>query len=146
VGLVEGTNVSVRRGTETPFELLGAPWIKGRELAKYLNERSIPGVRFVPVTFKPASSNYAGQNCEGVNIVLIGRSVLDAPELGVELASALRKLYPQNFKMDRIVELLINQEAYEALQEGRDPRRIAQDWQEQVDKFQQLRQKYLLYK
>ena len=146
VGLVEGTNVSVGRGTDTPFELLGAPWIKGRELAKYLNERSISGVRFVPVTFTPTTSNYSGQKCEGVNIVLVARSVLDAPEMGIELASALRKLYPQNFKMERIVELLINREAYEALQEGRDPRRIAQDWQEQVDKFQQVRQKYLLYK
>jgi len=146
VGLVEGTNVSVGRGTDTPFELLGAPWIKGRELAKYLNERSIPGVRFVPVTFTPSSSNYAGQSCEGVNLVLVGRRVLDGPELGIELAAALRKLYPQNYKMERIVELLINQEAYSALLEGRDPRRIAQDWQEQLDKFQQLRQKYLLYK
>jgi len=78
--------------------------------------------------------------------VLVGRRVLDGPELGIELAAALRKLYPQNYKMERIVELLINQEAYSALLEGRDPRRIAQDWQEQLDKFQQLRQKYLLYK
>jgi uncharacterized protein YbbC (DUF1343 family)/CubicO group peptidase (beta-lactamase class C family) len=146
VGMVEGTNVSVGRGTDTPFELLGAPWIKGRELAKYLNERNIAGVRFVPITFTPTTSNYAGQRCEGVNLVLISRAVLDGPELGIELASALRKLYPQNFKMERMVELLISEQVYQALLDGRDPHRIAQDWQEQVDKFQQVRQKYLLYK
>ncbi|HEV2718195.1 MAG TPA: exo-beta-N-acetylmuramidase NamZ domain-containing protein, partial [Terriglobales bacterium] len=92
VGLVEGTNVSVGRGTETPFELLGAPWIHGHELAQYLNAREISGVRFVPVSFTPNASNYAGQKCEGVNIVVVERNAFDAPELGIELASALHKL------------------------------------------------------
>jgi uncharacterized protein YbbC (DUF1343 family) len=146
VALVEGTNVSVGRGTDTPFELLGAPWIKGRALARYLNERSIAGVRFVPVTFTPAASTYAGQKCEGVNIVLLDRNTLDSPELGIELASALHKLYPQDYKMDRMIEILANQAVYDAIAQGRDSRRIAQDWQEQLEKFQQLRQKYLIYK
>ncbi len=84
VALVEGTNVSVGRGTETPFELLGAPWIHGRELAQYLNAREISGVRFVPVSFTPNASNYAGQKCEGVNIVVVERNAFDAPELGIE--------------------------------------------------------------
>jgi uncharacterized protein YbbC (DUF1343 family)/CubicO group peptidase (beta-lactamase class C family) len=145
VALVEGTNVSVGRGTDTPFEVLGAPWINGRELARYLNEREISGVRFVPVRFTPNSSNYAGEQCEGVNIVLVQRSSLDAPELGIELASALRKLYPQQFHMERMNELLLNRAVYDALAQGEEPRRIAQDWQEELDKFQQLRQKYLLY-
>ena len=145
VALVEGTDVSVGRGTDTPFEVLGAPWINGRELARYLNERAISGVRFVPVRFTPNSSNYAGEPCEGVNIVLVERSSLDAPELGIELASALRKLYPQQFHMERMNELLLNRAVYDALEQGEDPRRIAQDWQEALDKFQQLRQKYLLY-
>ncbi|PYX74421.1 MAG: hypothetical protein DMG72_10055, partial [Acidobacteria bacterium] len=104
------------------------------------------GVRFVPVSFTPTASNYAGQKCEGVNIVLLERNTLDAPELGIELASALRKLYPQNYKMDRMIEILANQAVYDAIVQGRDPRRIAQDWQEQLEKFQQLRQKYLIYK
>ena len=146
VALVEGTNVSVGRGTDTPFELLGAPWVNARELARYLNERNLSGVRFVPVSFTPTASNYAGQKCEGVNIVLLERNTLDAPELGIELASALRKLYPQNYKMDRMIEILANQAVYDAIVQGRDPRRIAQDWQEQLEKFQQLRQKYLIYK
>jgi len=71
---------------------------------------------------------------------------LDAPELGIELAAALHKLYPQEFKMERMIEILANQGVYDALAQGRDPRRIAQDWQDQLDKFQQLRQKYLIYK
>ena len=146
VALVEGTNVSVGRGTDTPFELLGAPWVNARELARYLNERNLSGVRFVPVSFTPTASNYAEQKCEGVNIILLERNTLDAPELGIELVSALRKLYPQNYKMDRMIEILANQSVYDAIVQGRDPRRIAQDWQEQLEKFQQLRQKYLIYK
>jgi uncharacterized protein YbbC (DUF1343 family)/CubicO group peptidase (beta-lactamase class C family) len=146
VGLVEGTNISVGRGTDTPFELLGAPWIKGRELAQYLNARSISGVRFVPVTFTPTSSNYAGQKCEGVNLVLTDRNTLNSPELGLELAAALHKLYPNDFKLERITDLLLNPSAYDALNAGQDPRRIAQDWREAVERFQQLREKYLLYK
>jgi uncharacterized protein YbbC (DUF1343 family) len=146
VALVEGTNVSVGRGTDTPFELLGAPWVNARELAQYLNQREISGVRFVPVSFTPISSNYAGQRCEGVNVILIDRNALDGPELGIELASALHKLYPQQFHMEKMMDLLVNQAVYDAIAKGEDPRRIAQDWQEGLDKFQPGRQKYLIYK
>ncbi|MFZ0770008.1 MAG: exo-beta-N-acetylmuramidase NamZ domain-containing protein [Candidatus Sulfotelmatobacter sp.] len=146
VALIEGTNVSVGRGTDTPFELVGAPWMRSRELASYLNGRGIAGVRFVPVTFTPTASNYAGQRCEGVNMVLTERNALDAPELGIELAAALRKLYPADFKLERMAELLVNQAAYDGLVAGKDPRRIAQDWQEELEKFQLVRQKYLIYK
>jgi uncharacterized protein YbbC (DUF1343 family)/CubicO group peptidase (beta-lactamase class C family) len=146
VGLVEGTNVSVGRGTDTPFELLGAPWIKGRELAQYLNARMIAGVRFVPISFTPASSNFSGQKCEGVNLVLLDRNTLDSPELGIELASALHKLYPQDFKLDRMGEILAQPSILDAIAQGQDPRRIAQDWQDELDGFQHMRQKYLIYK
>jgi uncharacterized protein YbbC (DUF1343 family) len=145
VALVEGTNVSVGRGTETPFELLGAPWIKSRELSAYLNARGIAGVRFVPVSFTPTSATYSSQKCEGVNIVLLDRNALDTPELGIELSSALRKLYPADYKIERITELLMNQSVYDVLLVGEDPRRIAQDWQEGLDKFEAIRKKYLLY-
>jgi len=145
VALVEGTNVSVGRGTETPFELLGAPWIKSRELSAYLNARGIAGVRFVPVSFTPTSAIYSGQKCEGVNVVLLDRNALDAPELGIELAAGLRKLYPADYKIERMTELLMNQSVYDALLAGEDPRRIAQDWQENLEKFEAIRKKYLLY-
>jgi len=145
VALIEGTNVSVGRGTDTPFELVGAPWIKSRELAAFLNARGIAGVRFVPVSFTPSASNYDGKDCEGVNLVLTDRNALDAPELGIELAAALKKLYPADFKIERMTELLVNQLAYDGLLQGRDPRRIAQDWQEELEKFEVVRKKYLIY-
>jgi uncharacterized protein YbbC (DUF1343 family)/CubicO group peptidase (beta-lactamase class C family) len=146
LGLVEGTNVSVGRGTDTPFELLGAPWIKASELAQYLNARNISGVRFVPLSFTPAASVHSGKKCEGVNIILIDRNALDAAELGIELASALHKLYPEQFHMDRMIELLDNQSVFDAVASGQDPRRIAADWQAPLEKFLQVRQKYLIYK
>jgi uncharacterized protein YbbC (DUF1343 family)/CubicO group peptidase (beta-lactamase class C family) len=146
VALVEGTNVSVGRGTDTPFELLGAPWINAGDLAQTLNARSISGVRFVPVSFTPNASTYAGQKCQGVNIILIERNAFDAPELGIELASALHQLYPEQFHMERMIELLVNQSTYDAIAKGEDSRRIAEDWRDALEKFQQVRQKYLIYK
>jgi uncharacterized protein YbbC (DUF1343 family)/CubicO group peptidase (beta-lactamase class C family) len=145
VALIEGTNVSVGRGTDTPFEVVGAPWIKGRELAAYLNERGIAGVRFVPITFTPSTAVYSGKTCEGVNVVLTERNALDSPELGIELAAALQRLYPANFKIGRMMELLVNQAAFDGLMAGEDPRRIAQDWQEELEKFEVVRKKHLIY-
>ncbi len=145
VALIEGTNVSVGRGTDAPFELVGAPWIKSKEFAAYLNAREIAGVRFVPVTFTPSASVYSGQICQGVNIVLLDRNALDSPELGIELAAALRKLYPADYKIDRMAELLVNQSSFDALLAGEDPQRIAQDWQQSLQKFEEIRKKYLLY-
>ena len=146
VALIEGTNISVGRGTDTPFEVVGAPWIKGRELAVYLNARSIQNVRFVPTSFTPSSSNFAGERCEGVSILLLDRNAFDAPELGIELASALHKLYPDDFKLERMPPLLVNQAAYDAIAAGQDPRRIAEDWQERLEQFLTLREKYFIYK
>jgi uncharacterized protein YbbC (DUF1343 family)/CubicO group peptidase (beta-lactamase class C family) len=145
VALIEGTNVSVGRGTDTPFELVGAPWVKSRELAAYLNARGITGVRFVPLTFTPTASVYSGQECGGVNIVVTDRNGFDAPESGIELAAALHKLYATDFKIERMTELLVNQTVYDALVAGQDPRRIAQDWQDELEKFQAVRKKYLIY-
>jgi uncharacterized protein YbbC (DUF1343 family) len=146
VGEIEGTNVSVGRGTDTPFEVVGAPWIKAREFATYMNARGIQSVRFVPIVFTPSSSNFAGERCEGVNLIVLDRNTLDSPELGIELASALHKLYPNNFKLEKMMDLLNNQAVYDAIQSGEDPRRIAEDWQERLDAFLRTREKYLLYK
>ena len=146
VAMIEGTNVSVGRGTDTPFEVVGAPWIKSRELAAYLNGREVQSVRFVPVVFTPSSSNFAGERCEGVSLIILDRNTLDSPELGIELASALHKLYPNDFKMERMADLLVNRAVFEAIEAGEDPRRIAEDWQERLEGFVRLREKYLLYK
>lgn len=146
VALVEGTNVSVGRGTDTPFELLGAPWIHARELAAYLNVRQIPGARFLPVSFTPSSANYTGQLCHGVNLVVTNRETLDSPELGIELAAALEKLYPQQFHIEKMMDILANQTVYDALTRGEDPHRIALDWQDDLQLFEKLRTQYLIYK
>ena len=146
VAIVEGTNVSVGRGTDTPFEVLGAPWIDARAFSDYLNARLIPGVRFVPVTFTPVSGPYQNQACKGVNLIVTDRTVLDAPEMGIELAVALRKLYPEQWKYDLLLKLLANRGVFEAVGRGDDPRAIAQGWQEQLEQFKELRNKYLLYK
>jgi uncharacterized protein YbbC (DUF1343 family)/CubicO group peptidase (beta-lactamase class C family) len=146
VALIEGSNLSVGRGTDTPFELVGAPWIKNKEFAAYLNARGIAGVRFVPTTFTPSSSIYSGQQCQGVNIVLTDRNGFDAPELGIELAAALHRLYAADFKIERTLQLLANQNVYDALVAGEDPRRIAEDWQDGLQTFKKVREKYLIYK
>ena len=145
VCLIEGTNVSVGRGTDTPFEVFGAPWVRPVELADYLNRREIQGIRFVPTTFTPNASKYANQALGGVYMVVTDRNTLEAVEMGVELASALRTLYPNEFQMDQMILLLGNQAAFDALKAGVDPRRIAADWQDDVDKFKEIRKKYLLY-
>jgi len=145
VVLVEGTNVSVGRGTDTPFELVGAPWIKPKDFADYLNARLIQGVRFVPVTFTPTTALYKGLACGGVNIVVTERNFLDSTELGMELASALVKLYPNDYKIGKMVDLLGNEEIANRIKSGEDPRRIQQDIQEQINGFVEVRKKYLLY-
>ena len=146
VAMIEGTNVSVGRGTDTPFEVVGAPWIKSKEFATYLNARAIQSVRFVPIVFTPSSGNFAGERCEGVNLIILDRNTLDSPELGIELASALHKLYPNDFKLERMADLLVNQAVFDAIGTGEDPLRIAEDWQERLDEFVRLREQYLLYK
>jgi uncharacterized protein YbbC (DUF1343 family) len=143
--MIEGTNISVGRGTGTPFELVGAPWIDAARLAAYLNAREIEGVRFVPVEFTPDASNYAGQKCGGINIVVTYRDALDAPELGLEIAAALEHLYPNSYKIAALDGLMRNKATLNAVTAGEDPRRIAEDWQDALGKFQQVRAKYLLY-
>jgi uncharacterized protein YbbC (DUF1343 family)/CubicO group peptidase (beta-lactamase class C family) len=145
VALIEQTNVSVGRGTDTPFEVIGAPWVSAKRMAAYLNERNIAGVRFVPTTFTPSTGPYARRECEGVNIIVINREVLDAPELGLELAAALRDAGGSGFDMAHMKALLANQATFTALQAGQDPRRIADDWRDGVEQFMQIRKKYLIY-
>jgi uncharacterized protein YbbC (DUF1343 family)/CubicO group peptidase (beta-lactamase class C family) len=145
IGMIEQSNISVGRGTDTPFELVGAPWIHAVELAKYLNARDIAGVRFIPVEFTPGSSVYAEQRCGGVQIVVSDRNLLDAPELGIEFASALESLYPQSYKVAAVDTLMASNASLEALVAGEDPRHVAEQWRDGLVKFEALRAKYLLY-
>ena len=145
IGMIEATNLSVGRGTGTPFELVGAPWIVPQDLARYLNAREIAGVRFVPVSFTPDASMYAGEKCGGVNIVLTDRNALDAPELGLEIASALEKLYTGQFKLTGLDALMVNKSSFDALAAGEDPRRIAESWRDGQERFNAIRARYLIY-
>ena len=87
-------NYSVGRGTDAPFEQVGADWIKGAPLAEFLNGRFIPGVRVYPTRFRPAASNFAGRDVEGVRFVVTDRESFDSVLFGLELATALEKLFP----------------------------------------------------
>ncbi len=145
VALIEGTSVSVGRGTDMPFQLVGSPYFTAKELSSYLNARNIPGVRFVPVSFTPTSGPFVRRECYGVNIIVTNREELDAPELGLELAAALHKLSPLGYDLSHMNQLLVNKAVFAALQAGQDPNRIAADWREQLNQFMDLRVKYLLY-
>jgi len=145
VALVEGSNVSVGRGTEMPFEVLGAPWIKSQEFADYLNGRRIPGVEFQPAVFKPDGSRHANQACYGVRVILTDRQALDSAFLGIEIIGALWRLYPQGFEIDKTLSLIGSRSVLQALKEGRDPKEIPSLWQSSLAQFRLLRSKYLLY-
>jgi uncharacterized protein YbbC (DUF1343 family) len=145
IGILEATNVSVGRGTDTPFEVLGAPWIRPVELAAYLNGRAIGGVRFVPVGFTPTADVYAQKKCGGVNILITDRNSLDAPELGIEIASALHLLYPDQYEMKNLDRLMLNDSTTRAIGAGQDPRRVWTDWNDAIEAFKKARAKYLLY-
>ncbi len=145
VALVEGSNVSVGRGTDTPFELVGAPWINEKKLAAYLNKRKIRGVRFSAVNFTPAESRYRKVACRGVRIILRDRLALDAPALGIELISALYRLYPREFLLEKTRGLIASRRIFDAIKGKEDPARIARHWREQLRGFLSMREKYLLY-
>lgn len=146
VGMIEYANVSVGRGTDTPFEVLGAPWIDGPKLAQYLDARHIQGVRFLETDFTPHDNKFAGQVCHGVEISLLDRQALDSPELGAELAAALWKLFPKDFQIDQTLKLVGSRAVLEAIKQGHDPRRIAYEWEQNQDRpFRTMRAKYLLY-
>jgi uncharacterized protein YbbC (DUF1343 family)/CubicO group peptidase (beta-lactamase class C family) len=146
VALIEGANVSVGRGTDTPFEVLGAPWLDGRKLAAYLNERKIQGVRFLPTDFTPRDSRFAGKVCRGIQINLLDREALDAPEMGVEIAAALYRLFPKDFQLGDTLSLIGSRAVLDGIKRSQDPRRIAYQWeQDALSSFRRTRAKYLLY-
>jgi uncharacterized protein YbbC (DUF1343 family) len=145
-----GGNISVGRGTDTPFELLGAAYISldgAVTLAKYLNERKIPGVRFVPRTFIPGGGYiFDKQNCGGLNVIVTDRNLLDSPLLGAELISALVKFYPNDFHAKANRKLVGNQKVLDELIAGKDPKTVALQWRDEVEQFKTVRAKYLIYK
>lgn len=145
VAMIEGAKVSVGRGTATPFEWFGAPWIDDRQLAEYLNRRSIAGVHFTPARFTPNEGPHRGKLCRGVKIALADRYVLDAPMLGIEIVSALYTLYPQQFPLGDTLGMVGARSVLRAIRDGEDPRIIRANWLWQLADFERVREKYLLY-
>jgi uncharacterized protein YbbC (DUF1343 family)/CubicO group peptidase (beta-lactamase class C family) len=145
VCLLEPTNVSVGRGTDTPFELIGAPWIDGRRLAEALSNAKLPGVRFVPVRFTPRASVHKDAECGGVNIIVTDRAAFEPVITGLEMAVQLKKLFPKDFSIERFNRLLVNQKVFDAFRQGSDARALKQIWESDLDGFRAIRRKYLLY-
>ena len=145
VALAEASNVSVGRGTESPFELFGAPWIEAEALVGYLRDRQVPAVEFEPVSFKPASSRFKGRACHGVSLMLKDRDRLDAVRLGIEILCALQRLYPGRFEIDKALGMVGSRAVLQAIKDGLDPEAIAAAWQAQLEAFRKRRESYLLY-
>jgi len=145
IGAIEGTNLSVGRGTDTPFEQIGAPWIDGVQLASALNARNVAGVRFYPVRFTPSSSNYANQECGGVFIIVTDRTALRPVRVGLEIASALWRMYPAQFQLLAAQRLFGSRDTLTRIATGEDPAAIAATWAVAESRWRSLRAKYLLY-
>jgi uncharacterized protein YbbC (DUF1343 family) len=145
IGALEGTNISVGRGTDTPFEQIGAPWIDGVRLAERLNARRIPGIRFYSVSFTPTSSKHANQVCQGVFMIVTDRDALRPVRVGVEVASALVRLHPNDFDLAKARTLLGSQVVLDRIRKGDDPAGIAAAWAADEARWRLLRAKYLLY-
>jgi uncharacterized protein YbbC (DUF1343 family)/CubicO group peptidase (beta-lactamase class C family) len=138
-------NFSVGRGTDAPFEQVGADFIGGRELAAYLNTRQIPGVRIYPTSFTPTESIFKGKRIEGVRFQIVNRDALDATRVGLELAVAIQKLYPGKIDFTLGKRLIGSNDVIARIQAGEDPRTIQQSYEDALDAFAQIRSRYLLY-
>lgn len=145
VELLRAGNVSVGRGTETPFELFGAPWIDSAQLIAYLEARDLAGVRLEAVEFTPTEDVHAGRACQGVRLVLTDREALAVGRLGVELIRALWELYPENFRLDRTIRLVGSAETLERIRAGHDPEEIVAGWKDELEAFHKLSAPYPLY-
>jgi uncharacterized protein YbbC (DUF1343 family)/CubicO group peptidase (beta-lactamase class C family) len=145
IGLLETTNVSVGRGTDTPFEVIGAPWIHERELAEMVDRANPPGVHVVPIRFTPTRSKYEGKECGGLNFVITDWNKFRSIELGFVVAHALRKLHREEWDAKPYLRLLGNEEVYRRLLDGKDIESILKLVEHDVSKFRARRHAFELY-
>ena len=138
-------NYSVGRGTDAPFEQVGADWIDGPKLAQYLNSRQIPGVRLYATRFTPRDSYFKDKEIQGVRFVITDRMAFDSTRLGIEIGVALEKLFPGKIPWDANKRLIGNKEVLEAMKAAKDPRQIQQGQMDAMEEFAAKRKKYLLY-
>lgn len=145
IGLLETTRLSVGRGTDTPFEVVGAPYIDDLRLAAELNGLDLEGLAFIPIRFTPRTSVFAGRECGGVRILLLDRDHADVLGAGLAIAAILHRLYPEEFGLARFDKLLRHQPTLAAIRENRSPAEIKALWREDLEAFRQRRTQYLLY-
>jgi uncharacterized protein YbbC (DUF1343 family) len=136
----------VGRGTDQPFEQVGAPWIDGQRLAATLNARRLPGVRFYPIGFTPTSSKYADEACQGVFIVITNRTTLQPVRVGLEVAGALWSLFGDRFDAANTWRLVGSAEILARVKAGEDPGAVAASWSADEARWRRLRARYLLYR
>ena len=145
VEILQAAGVSVGRGTPTPFEQLGAPWIDSGRLLTELSRRELKGVRFAATEFTPVSGSYNGVLCKGLSIDLQDRETFRPVMMGLEIASLLHRLYPTEFHVEKMMELLGSQVTVDRLARGDDPKEIEAGWTGDLNRFRTMREKYLLY-
>jgi uncharacterized protein YbbC (DUF1343 family) len=146
IEILQNAGISVGRGTEAPFEEFGAPWINGEEVAAALNERHLPGLRFANQPFIPVTGLYSGQRCGGVAIRITDRQAVRSMQMGMEIATVFKKLYPEKFDPANVSTLVGNAETIRELQAGTPPEKIVESWNGDLNTFEALRKKYFLYK
>lgn len=146
VGLIEQTNVSVGRGTDTPFEIVGAPWIDGARLAARLQAAQLPGLSFVPRRFTPSASAFADELCEGVEVLITDRAQLDPLALFAALACALRDLHGDAWDRTRLPKLVADAQVLARIEGGKDAATLTAGWQEELSGFRERRDPFLLYR
>jgi uncharacterized protein YbbC (DUF1343 family) len=146
IEILQNAGVSVGRGTETPFEEFGAPWLNGDDVAAALNERHLPGVHFASKPFIPIAGLYSGQRCGGVGARITDRAAVRSMRVGLEVAVILRKLYPKQFDVSKLIELVGNSDTIQQLQTGVAPEKIVASWSTSLAEFEQIRRKYFLHK
>jgi uncharacterized protein YbbC (DUF1343 family) len=146
LGLLEGTNVSVGRGTATPFEQIGAPWIDAATLARALSADHLDGVAFAPTSFWPASSTYHGQTCHGVKVAVTDRDRFRPLRVGLAIALALHERYPSTWRLEAMNGLVGSQETIDAVRDGKSVAEVASLWDGDVAAFRVKREPFLLYR
>ena len=145
IGLLETTNLSVGRGTDTPFEIIGAPWLDGVRLARELTALELPGVRFVPVQFTPDSSKFSGQLCRGINVVIVDRRTFPSIKTGLEIARRIRILHPHDWQVDAYDRLLGNKRILDAVIDKKTVAEMEAVYLPDLEEFRQTRAGFLLY-
>lgn len=145
LGLLEGTKLSVGRGTNEPFEIFGAPWLDERALAAALEAKSLEGVHFEPVAFTPNASVYANQRCRGLRAIVTDRSTFRPVHAAVEIALAMHALHPTEWDVEHVDRLLQNEDAMNAIQSGKTASDVESLWASELLDFAQKRQRFLIY-